>query len=87
MSLSRQIPTKTLEQKHVHTNHNSMLVVEGCHDFECSINRHATKVVCWRSEMQFDLQDILQSLSLKQKKHENGSQQIFSCQHMAPSYN
>lgn len=68
------------------TNHNSLLVVEGCHDFDCSIYRHATKGRMWPFDMQFDLPDILQSLILKRKKYENGSQQIFSCQHTAPSY-
>lgn len=62
MSPSRQIPTKTLDRKHVHTNHNSLLVVQGCHDFECSINWHATKFASGRSTCSLICQTFYNSL-------------------------
>lgn len=66
------------------TTHCSLLKVVT--DFDRSIYRHATKVAFGPFDVQFDLPDILQYDILKWKKHENGSQLIFSCQHTAPSY-
>lgn len=86
MSSSRQIPTRTLEQKHVHANHNLLLVADGCHDFECSINRDARRVVYGRLTCSLICKFSLQSIRLKQKKHENGSQQTLSCQYTPSSY-
>lgn len=60
-SPSRQIPTiMTLEQTNVHTNHNSLLLVEGCHDFrlinyiDMQRRSYLDRLTC-----SFDLPDIL----------------------------